>query len=68
MPFLLEGKEDPDRSSLLFIESEGTDSMKALSAESASKIQMLSFADGMRLLENPYLFDSLGYFKKSPVL
>jgi len=41
--------------------------MKTLGAESASRIQLLCFADGMRLMENGYLRDSLVYFKKSPV-
>ena len=54
----LENTEDPERSPLFFIESGGTDWMKALSAISASRLQILSFAEDMRLMENRYLPDS----------
>jgi len=57
-PALLENTEDPERSPLFFIVSGGTDSMKALSAVSALRLQILYFAEDMRIMENRYLPDS----------
>jgi hypothetical protein len=57
-PASLELTEDPERSPLFFIESGGTDSMKALSAVSASRLQILYFAEDIRLMQNRYLPDS----------
>ena len=57
-PASLENTEDTERNPLFFIESGGTDSMKALSAVSASRLKILYFAEDMRLMENRYLPDS----------
>ena len=57
-PASLESTENAERSPLFFIESGGTDSMKALSAVSPSRLQILYFAEDMRLMENRYLPDS----------
>ena len=57
-PASLENTEDPERVPIFFIESGGTDSMKVLSAVSASRLQILYFAEDMRLMENRYLPDS----------
>jgi len=54
----LESTENSERSPLFFIESGGTDSMKALSAISASRLLMLYFVEDMRFMENRYLPDS----------
>ena len=65
----LENTEDPERSPLFFIESGRTDSMKSLSAVSASRLQILYFAEDMRLMKNRYLpLRAIGSLSRWPIL